>query len=174
MRKRLFLAITGLALLAGCGDMGNKPYESAVPAKYKPPYHLELATETPKPNPAGVTLPAISYKSDTKDWQRRAALVVRFDPSGAKNARPGKDRVILEAVDIAGTGGNLPSEYLDAAEQQLAKLLADRCIKGKVVINLALVRSSIRPDAEDAEINAKLLTDWLPAEVVFKNPHPKC
>ncbi len=53
-------------------------------------------------------------------------------------------------------------------------MLADRCMNGTVKINLAIVRSSIRPNAEDAEINSKLLSDWLPAEVTFKNPHPKC
>lgn len=176
MRKSLFLAIAGLgfAFLAACDEMGNKPYDDPAAAKWKPPYHLELATQAPKPSAAGVTLPGISYKSVTKEWERRAALVVRFDGSGIKGDQPGKDRVILPAVDIPGSGGNLPSDYLDTANKQLGKVLADRCMKGTVKVSLALVRSSIRPDAEDAEINAKVLSDWLPAEVVFKNPHPKC
>lgn len=176
MRKSIFLAIAGLgwAFLAGCGEMGNTPLTDSAAAKWKPPYHLELGTLATKPNPAGVTLPPLSYKADTKEWERRAALVVRFDGSGGKNDQPAKDRVILAAVDIPGTGGNLPSDYLDAADKQLGKVLAERCMKGTVKLNLALVRSSIRPDAEDAEIKAKLLSDWLPAEVAFKNPHPKC
>jgi len=52
--------------------------------------------------------------------------------------------------------------------------LADRCMKGKVKVSVALVRSTIRPDPDETEINAKRLSDWVPAEVAFKNPHPKC
>jgi hypothetical protein len=37
-----------------------------------------------------------------------------------------------------------------------------------------LVRSSLAPQAGDAEINQKRLSDWLPIDVVFKNPHPTC
>ena len=47
-------------------------------------------------------------------------------------------------------------------------------MKGTVHVKVVLVRSSIKPDADDAEINGKRLSDWLPIEVVFKNPHPKC
>jgi hypothetical protein len=47
-------------------------------------------------------------------------------------------------------------------------------VKGKVKVSVALVRSSINPQADDAEVAAKRLSDWLPVEVVFKNPHAKC
>lgn len=174
MRKGIFLVIAGLAFLAGCGDVGNKPLNETAAPKWKPPYHLEFATQARKASPAGVTLPAISYKADTKEWERRAALVVRFDASGVKGDEPSKDRLILAAVDIPGTGGNLPSDYMDLADKELGKMLAERCMKGTVKVNMALARSSIRPAAEDAEIKAKLLSEWLPTEVVFKNPKPKC
>lgn len=174
MRNGAFVGLTAAVLIAGCGDTGNKPYTDPAAAKYKAPYHLEFATQAREPGPAGVTLPAISYKSDTKDWERRAALVVRFDASGVKNDQPAMDRVIMPAVDIPGTGGNLPSSYMDLADKALGKMLAERCMKGTVKINAALVRSSIRPNADDPEIKSKLLSEWLPGEVVFNNPHPKC
>jgi hypothetical protein len=47
-------------------------------------------------------------------------------------------------------------------------------MKGKIKITVALARSSLQSTAEDAEVDAKRLSDWLPVEVVFKNPHPKC
>ena len=80
----------------------------------------------------------------------------------------------MAPVDIPGTGGTLPANYMDQADQKLAKLLAGYCMKGTVKATVALVRSSIKPDANDAEINAKRLSEWVPIEVVFKNPHPKC
>jgi hypothetical protein len=39
---------------------------------------------------------------------------------------------------------------------------------------VALARSSLSPNAADSEVDEKRLSDWLPIEVVFKNPHPKC
>ena len=174
MRKGLFLAIAGFALLTGCGDMGNPPTNQAAAPKFKAPYHLALTNEAREPGKTGVTLPAIGYTVATKDWERRAALVIRFDASGATKPQPGGDRLIMQPVDIPGSGANLHSDYMNSADKQLAKMLSDRCMNGTVKINLAIVRSSIRPNAEDAEINSKLLSDWLPAEVVFKNPHPKC
>jgi hypothetical protein len=36
------------------------------------------------------------------------------------------------------------------------------------------VRSSIKPDAGDGEINGKRLSDWTSTDLIFKNPHPKC
>lgn len=173
MRKGIFLAVAAFALLAGCNDMGNEPVKQAAAPKWKPPYQLAFATQARKPGAAGVTLPAIGYSLNSKEWERRAALVVRFDASGAKKPQP-PDRLILDAVDIPGSGGNLPADYLDQADRELAKALGERCLKGTVKISVALVRSSIRPKADDAEIAAKRLTEWLPAEVVFKNPHPKC
>jgi len=53
-------------------------------------------------------------------------------------------------------------------------MLETNCLNGKVKLNLALVRSSIKPDAGEGELNEKRLTEWMPTEVTFKNPHPKC
>jgi hypothetical protein len=47
-------------------------------------------------------------------------------------------------------------------------------MKGKVKLSVALARSSLSNQARDSEIDAKRLSDWLPIEVVFKNPHPTC
>jgi hypothetical protein len=47
-------------------------------------------------------------------------------------------------------------------------------MNGKVKISVVLVRSSLAPQATDAEINQKRLSDWLPVEAMFQNPHPKC
>ncbi len=84
------------------------------------------------------------------------------------------DQMILHPVDISGAEGSLPADYMDAADKGLATLLGAYCMNGKVKITVALVQSSISPQAGDAELTAKRLSDWLPIEVVFKNPHPKC
>jgi hypothetical protein len=60
------------------------------------------------------------------------------------------------------------------ADKGLARFLGAYCIKGKVKISVALARSSLTSHADDAEVDAKRLSDWLPIEVVFKNPHPGC
>lgn len=175
MRKGIVLAIIGLAFLAGCGNQGNKASNApAAPPKWKAPYHLDFDTKAVKPNPTGIALPAIVYTANSKALERRAVLVVRFDASGVKNDQPSKDRLVMDPIDIPGTGGILPENYMELADQKLAKLLGGYCMKGTVKITVALARSSIKPDPSETEINAKRLTDWLPTEVVFKNPHPKC
>ena len=84
------------------------------------------------------------------------------------------DRVIMGAVDIPGTDGALSADYMDATDQSLATLLEEYCVKGKVKITVALTRSSLSSTAGDSEIDDKRLTDWLPVELNFKNPHPGC
>ncbi|MGA8089395.1 MAG: hypothetical protein WCA10_19130 [Terracidiphilus sp.] len=170
----IILAIAGLAFLGGCGNQGNKASDAPATSKWKAPYHIEFDTKAVKPNPAGVTLPSIIYTANPKALERRAVLVVRFDASGVKNDQPSKDRVVMDPADIPGTGGTLPANYMDLADQRLGKLLAGYCMHGTVKVTVALVRSSIKPDPTDVEINAKRLSDWLPTEVAFKNPHPKC
>jgi len=174
MRRSIILAIAGLAFLEGCGNLGNKPYEPPDTSKWKAPYVIEFDTKAAKPNPAGVTVPAINYTAKTKTPERRAALIVRLDTSEVKNGKPGTNQLILGAVDVPGTAGTLPANYIDTADKGLAKIFAERCLKGTVKITVALVRSSIKPDADDAEINAKRLSEWVPTQVEFKNPHPKC
>jgi hypothetical protein len=173
MRNGMIVAVAGLAFLAGC-DMGNEAPKAPAPAKWKAPYQIEFDTKAVKPNPAGVTVPAINYTADPKAQERRATLVVRFDASETKNDDPSRDGFILGPVDLPGTEGTLPAAYLESADKGLAGMLGYRCMKGKVKIRVALVRSSIKPDASEGEIDTKRLTEWLPAEVEFKNPHAKC
>ena len=174
MRKDIMVAIGGLALLAGCG-MEDKPSAPPAAKVVKAPYHVEFDTKAaPKPNPAGVTLPAINYTPNSPGQERRAVLVVRFDSSGVTLAQGARDQMIMGPVDLSDSGGALPAGYMDSADQGLAKMLAAACLKGKVKVTVALVRSSVKPDAGESEINTKRLSDWLPTEVAYKNPHPKC
>ena len=100
--------------------------------------------------------------------------MVRFDATGAKSSGPIGNQMILGPVDIKGTDGALPADYMSLADKELARYLGAYCMKGKIKITVALAQSSLQSTAEDAEVDAKRLSDWLPVEVVFKNPHPKC
>ena len=174
MRNSIVLAIAAAAFAAGCGNPAGKAPAPVTTAQLKTPYHLEFDTKPAKPNPTGVALAAISYVANPRALERRAALVVRVDTPGAKDDKPGKRRIVLAAIDIPGSGATLPESYMNQADEQLAKLLGEACMKGTIKISVALVRSSIKPSPSDAEIDAKRLSDWVPSEVVFKNPHPKC
>ena len=177
MRKSILFAIAALALLAGCG-----PQNSGIPVKPRftgPPYHLSLAAPPAKPNKAGITIPPIKYTADPNAPQdsldTRAILVVRIDTSSVKSkGQMAMDQIIMGAVDIPGAEGALPADYMDATDQSLATLLEEYCVKGKVKINVALTRSSLSSTAGDAEIDSKLITAWLPINLVFKNPVPGC
>jgi hypothetical protein len=175
VRKGIVLAIGGLALLVGCGDQGSKAPGIPVGPKWKGvPYRIAFDTPPSTPNPAGIAIPVIKYKANPDALETRATLVVRFDASGAKTDQPVTDQMILGAVDISGTEGALPADYMEAADKGLARLLGAYCMKGKIKVTVAIARSSLSPQAGDAEINAKRLSDWLPIEVDYKNPHPKC
>lgn len=173
MKKVILLAIGGLTLLAGCGTMGDTDSKTTpAPAKWKAPYQIEFAAQPAKPNPGAVILPGINYTATSKALERRAALVLRLDVTG--DTKPARDQMITGPVDIPDASGTLSSGYMDSTDKGLATLLTDACMKGPVKIKVALVRSSIKPDAGDGEIDAKRLSDWLTTEVPFKNPHPKC
>jgi hypothetical protein len=175
LKKGLFLAIAGLAVLAGCGNQGDKaPGVPATPKWKGPAYRLAMDAQAAKPNPSGVTLPDIKYTANPDALERRASLVVRFDASGAKTSQQAMDQITVGPFDISGAEGKLPADYVDLADKGLARLLGAYCMKGKVKVSLVLVRSSLAPQAGDAEINQKRLSDWLPIDIVFKNPHPKC
>ena len=173
MRNGLVVAIAGLGFLAGCGNWGNKPYDVSAAAKWKIPYHIEFDTKAAPSNPSGLTLPAVIYTANPKAIERRASLVVRFDASGVKGDKPGQNQIIMSPFDVPGSAGSLSATTMDLVNGKVAKLLVDRCVNGKVKLTLALVRSSIKPDATEAEINAKRLSDWITTEVVFKNPRSK-
>ncbi len=175
MRTGIILAIGGLAFLAGCGNQGDKAANVPVKPKVKgPAYHIAFDTKATKPNSAGVTIPAIKYTADPDGLEKRAVLVVRFDASAATKNEPMMNQMIMFPVDIAGTEGTLPADYMDSADKDLSRFLGTYCVKGKIKISAALARSSLSRQAGEADVDAKRLSDWLPVEVVFKNPHPKC
>jgi hypothetical protein len=174
--KKSFIGFTvALAFLAGCGDQASKaPIVPAQPKWKGPAYRIAFDTKAPKPNPAGVALPSIKFTANPEALERRVTLVVRFDSSSVKKDTPVMDQMIMAPVDISGAEGSLPDDYMDLTDKNLARLLTAYCMKGKVKVTVAFARSSLSPQANDAEINAKRLSDWLPIEAPFKNPHPKC
>jgi hypothetical protein len=175
LRKGIILIIAGLALLAGCGNQGDKASNVPVKPKWQgAPYHIAFDTKAAKPNPAGVTIPAIKYTANPDAVEKRASLVVRFDTSGATKQGPMMDQMIMAPVDIPGTEGALPADYMDAADKGLSRFFGAYCMKGKIKISVAIARSSLSSQAGDAELDSKRLSDWLPIEVVFRNPHPAC
>jgi hypothetical protein len=82
--------------------------------------------------------------------------------------------MIMPPLDISGAEGALPAAYMGEADKDLSTFLGTYCAKGKIKLSVALARSSLSSQALDAEVDAKRLSDWLPIELVFKNPHPKC
>ncbi len=172
MRKSIVWAIAGLTFLAGCGD---KAANVPIPPKWQgAAYHISFDTPPVKPNPAGVTIPTIKYTANPDAVEKRALLVVRFDASGVTKNGPVANQMIMAPVDISGTDGALPADYMDLADKELSKFLGAYCVKGKIKITVAMARSSLSNQATEAEIDNKRLSDWLPIEVVFKNPHPHC
>ncbi len=175
MRKSIILAIAGLALLAGCGNQGDKGPGIPVGPKWKGlSYRIAFDTKAAKPNPAGITLPAINFTANPDALEKRATLIVRYDSSGVKTDKLIVNQIVLAPIDISGAEGTLPADYMEQADKGLAQLAGAYCMKGKIKVTVALARSSLSPQAGDAEIDAKRLSDWLPIEVVFKNPHPRC
>jgi hypothetical protein len=174
LKTSVMLVMAGLVFLSGC-DTGNNA--AKVPAKPKWPgaaYHLAFETQTAKPNPSGVTIPVIKYSANPEALEKRATLVVQFDTSGVKKDGPVSNQMVMGPVDVPAVEGALPAEYMDAADKGLASFLNAYCIHGKVKLTVALARSSLSSRPGDAELNIKRLSDWMPIEVVFKNPHPKC
>ena len=185
MRKAILLAegpgilLAGLLgaawFLAGCGPSGNSASGIPVTPKWKgPAYRLAFDTKAAKPNPAGVTLPVIDFTANPDALERRATLVVRFDSSGVKTSSLVINQVVLAPFDISGAQGALSADTMDIADQGLAHLLTTYCVKGKVNVSVLLARSSLNPNPTDSDIDYGRLSDWLPTEVVFKNPHPGC
>ena len=177
MRKGIFLLIGGFALLAGCGDQGDKGAAIPVAPKWKgAPYRISFDTKGAKPNPAGVTIPPLKYTANPDALESRASLVVRFDAVGDSDQGPQMNKMIVPPADIKGEEGALPADYMENASKGLSEFLGAHCINGKVKLSVALARSSLTPHAGDAEVEQKRLSDWLPLEVTYKNPnkHPKC
>lgn len=173
VKRTVFWTLGVLVLLTGCG-LGNKTSTSTTSKWKGAAYRLEWDTKAPKPSAAGITFPGIIFTANPKALERRAVLVVRFDTTGAKSKGTVNDLMIMTPFDISGVGGNLPADYVERADYSLAKILTGYCMKGKIKMNVALVRSSLNPQAKLAEIEAKRLSDWLPIELDFKNPKGKC
>ncbi|HUA92578.1 MAG TPA: hypothetical protein VL991_08425 [Terracidiphilus sp.] len=175
MRKAILLAMGAMLCLAGCGPEGKEAPGIPVTPKWKgPAYHLAFDTKAAKPNPSGVTLPAIQFTANPDALEKRATLVVRFDSSVVKTENTVMNQVVLAPFDISGDDGALSADTIDIADKGLAHLFSTYCIKGKVNVSVLLARSSLNPNASDSDIDSKRLSDWLSTDVVFKNPHPGC
>jgi len=174
VRKAMILAF-GLALLAGCGNQGNKSSSAGAEPKWKgAPYRLTLDTKVNKPNPAVIAIPPVKYTANPDALETRAVLVIHFTAAGAADNDQVPHLMIGTPLDVRGPEGTLPADYLDKASKGLSDYLGAHCIQGNVKISVALAKSSIKPQAGDVEVDAKRLSDWMPFEVVFKKPHSKC
>jgi hypothetical protein len=172
--RGVILAI-GLVLLTGCGNQGNKSSGVSVEPKWKgAPYRLTLDTKASKPNQAAITIPPVKYTANPDALETRAVLVMRFAGPAAPDTDPVNHLMIGLPVDVRGEQGSLPAGYLDQASKGLTDYVVAHCIQGNVKISLALARSSVKPLAQDAEVDAMRLSDWTPFETVFKKPHSKC
>ena len=172
MRKGIIVAIGGLALLAGCGHQADKAANVPVTPKWQgAPYHIAFDTKAAKPNPSGLTIPAVMYTANPEALEKRATLVVRFEPLDATKNGPMINQMILAPVDIHGAEGVLPADYMDLADKGVSALLTAYHVKGKLKISVALANSSLSSQAGDAEIDTKRLSDWLSIELPFKGGH---
>jgi hypothetical protein len=177
VRKPFLLLIAGVLILSGC-DMGGKSANIPVQPKWKgPAYRIAADAKPPNQNPSGASLPDIKFTANPEALETRATLVVRFDSSDLTRNNdngPVMNKMIMGPVDIHGAEGALPRDSLDAAGKDLSRFLGAYCMKGKVKISVALARSSLSSQAGDSEVDNKRLSDWLPIEVAYKNPHPRC
>lgn len=171
MRKGIILTIGALVFLAGC-DSGKKTSDASLEPKWKgEPYRITFDTQAAKPNPTGVTIPAVKYTANPEALESRAVLVVKFDSSAlTKNTDNGPvmNQMVMGPIDIHGAEGTLPKDYMDRASADLSRFLGAYGAKGKINVSVAMARSSLNSHPTDAELDAKRLSDWLPIEVEFK------
>ena len=173
MRKGMILLAGALLLLAGCGNQ-DKGAGIPIGPKWKgEPYRLTFDTKAAKPSPTGISVPPVKFTANPDALETRVLLVLRVTASGA-DKEPVDELLIGNAVDIHGTDGTLPDDYLAGAKKGLSDYLESHCLNGKVNLRVALARSSLNPHATVAETDNKRLSDWMPLEFVYKNPHPKC
>jgi hypothetical protein len=100
--------------------------------------------------------------------------VVRYDSSEVKTNLLIVNQIILAPVDISGPVGTLPADYMERANKGLAQLTGAYCMSGKLKVTVVLARSSLSPQAGDAEIDGKRLSDWVTTEVMIKKPKKGC
>jgi hypothetical protein len=174
VRKSILILSGALLLLAGCNS-GNQASTTPATPKWKgQPYRVAFDTKPVKPDPTGITLPGIKFTANPDDLQTRADLVIQVDVSSVKKSGDIPDMMIMAPTDISGAEGALSADYIGETEKQLTPLLAGYCMKGKVKLSVALARSTLNMTSTDDQINAKRLSDWVPIELDFKNPHGKC
>jgi hypothetical protein len=174
MKKAILLAMGGALCLAGCTPSSKEAPGIPVNKWKGPAYRLALDSKPLKPNPSGVTLPGIDFTANPDALEKRATLVVRYDSSGVKTESLVINQIVLAPFDISGSSGALSADTMDIADKGLAHLFTTYCVKGKVSVTVLLARSSLNPNPTDSQIDYERLSDWLPTEVVFKNPHPGC
>jgi hypothetical protein len=175
VRKAILLALGGVLLLAGCGPSSKETPGIPVEPKWKgPAYRLAFDTNAPKPNPTGITLPNIKFTANPEALERRVTLVLHYDSSEVKSDNLIINQVTLAPFDISGSEGTLSADTMTQADQGLSKLLSAYCMKPKVKVSVALARSSLTPQADDAEINNKRLSDWQTIELPYKNLKKGC
>jgi hypothetical protein len=171
MRKVVILLVGGLLLLAGCGSQGTKDAGIPVGPKWKgAPYRIEFDTKAAKVDPAGITIPPIKFTANPAALETRAIVVLKFTAGSDVS----EQLIVGSPLDIHGAEGTVPEDYMDRARKGLSDYLLAHCMKGKVELNVALARSSLAYQSTMAQADAKRLSDWMPLELVYKNPHPKC
>lgn len=176
--RRAVLLVFGFVVACvalGCGDSGKKTAGNSLEPKWKGlPYRISFDTKSAKPNPTGVVLPRIQYTANPEAAESRAVLVIKFEVPGEAYAAQPLRRMIGNAVDLPGTEGALPADYVERASKGLSEYLASYCIQGKITVNVALARSSLNPQAGIPELDGKRLSDWVPIDVVAKKPRGRC
>ena len=164
-----------LLSLSGCGPQTKEAPGIPVEPKWKgPAYRLTFDAKPPKPNPAGISVPGINFTANPDALERRVTLIVRYDSSEVRSDNLIINQVILAPFDISGAEGSLSPDTIDLADKGLAQLLHAYCMKPKVKISVALARSSLAPQAGDAEIADKQLSAWQSVEVPYKNLKKGC
>ena len=171
MRKIVILAVGGVLLLAGCGNQDKKDAGIPVGPKWKgEPYRLEFDTKAAKVDPTGITIPPVKFTANPAALETRAIVVLKFTTENDAT----EQLIVGSPLDIRGPEGTLPDDYMERAKNGLSDYLVAHCIKGKVELNVALARSSLAYQSTMVQADAKRLSDWMPLELTYKNPHPKC
>ena len=160
MRKAIIITIGALGFLAGCGNQDNSlPAFPFRPSGRALPTISHLARRQPSP-----TRRASPFRPSST---RPIPTCSRPEPTSSSNSTPRQRRapagdgpMVMGAVDVSGTEGELPAAYVDKASADLANMLAGYCVKGKVKISVVLTKSSIPLSATSDLVNARRLSDW--------------
>jgi hypothetical protein len=169
----MILVIGALLLLAGCG--GDKGPGIPVGPKWKgQPYRIAFDTKAAKPSPSGVQIPAVKFTANPDALETRTLLILKFTVPGATEKDQAEHLMIGTAEDIHGDEGTLPDDYMEMARKGLSNYLEAYCLKGKINVSVALARSSLNPQADIPQADAKRLSDWLPVQFDYKPHHTKC